>query len=109
MSSEEWTTAEHVEHYLERRRLFPHHAEGEGVLLELLPSDIRRVLDLGRGDGRVLSSVLEGRPGARGVGVDFSEPMLALARERFSGDERVAVVDHNLSTPLPELGRFDVV
>ena len=36
--------------------------------------------------------------------------MLAAARERFAGEEdRFEIVEHNLSEPLPALGRFDAV
>jgi tRNA (cmo5U34)-methyltransferase len=110
MSSEEWTDPEHVGRYLERADGFPYRAEGEGALLEMIPRDARRVLDLGTGDGRMLARVAAGRPELRGVGLDFSPVMLAAARERFAGDEdRFEVVEHNLSDPLPALGRFDAV
>jgi SAM-dependent methyltransferase len=35
--------------------------------------------------------------------------MLAAARERFRGDDKVQVIEHHLANPLPDLGRFDVV
>jgi SAM-dependent methyltransferase len=43
------------------------------------------------------------------VALDFSPTMLNAARERFRGDEKVRVVEHNLDEPLPDLGQFDVV
>lgn len=42
-----------------------------------------------------------------GVGSDFSELMLAAARERFGHEERIKLVKHDLGEPLPALGRFD--
>jgi tRNA (cmo5U34)-methyltransferase len=33
--------------------------------------------------------------------------MLGGARERFAGDERMELVEHDLAEPLPALGRFD--
>lgn len=36
-----------------------------------------------------------------GVGLDFSAPMLAQARERFVGEERIELVEHDLGQPLP--------
>lgn len=109
MPAEEWTTAEHVDRYLTRADEFPHRAEGESVLLEHVPRGARRILDLGTGDGRLLALLQVDRPAILGVGLDFSEVMLAAARERFDGDERIELVEHDLSEPLPALGRFDAV
>ena len=53
--------------------------------------------------------VLPARPGARGVVVDFSPPMLEQLNARFGSTSSVEVVDHNLEIPLPVLGTFDVV
>ncbi|MEX2447833.1 MAG: class I SAM-dependent methyltransferase [Solirubrobacterales bacterium] len=110
MPGEEWATElDRVEGYLERADVFPHRREGEGVLLEQVPLEIGRVLDLGTGDGRLLALLRAGRPQMTGVGLDFSPPMLTRARERFAGEEGVEVVEHDLSLPLPDLGRFDAV
>ena len=109
MPGEEWTTAEHALRYLARADAYPHRAEGEGVLLEQVPVDARRVLDLGTGDGRLLSLLSRDRPGIRGVGLDFSEPMLQAAHERFIDDRRITLLEHDLAEPLPALGGFDVV
>ncbi len=108
-SSEEWLDPSCVGAYRERADEFPHRLEGEGVLLDHLPPDARRVLDLGTGDGRLLARVLEARPEATGVALDFSEPMLAAARERFAGDRRVEILEHDLADPLPDLGHFDAI
>ena len=107
--AEEWTAAEHVARYLDRADEYPRRAEGESVLLEHVPRDARRILDLGTGDGRLLALLGIDRPEMRGVGVDFSELMLQAARERFADDERVELVRHDLDRPLPALGRFDAV
>ena len=110
MSGEEWTAdVEKVQRYLARADDFPHRAEGEGVLLEQVPRDVHRVLDLGTGDGRLLALLRVDRPGMQGVGLDFSELMLAVARERFAGEEWVELIGHDLAEPLPALGRFDAV
>jgi tRNA (cmo5U34)-methyltransferase len=108
MPANEWTTPERVLSYLDRADGFPHRVEGESVLFEHV-DEARRVLDLGTGDGRLLGLLKRDRPEIVGVGVDFSEVMLDAARERFAGDERVELVQHDLSEPLPELGRFDAV
>jgi SAM-dependent methyltransferase len=78
-------------------------------LLDELPENVQRVLDLGSGDGRLLDLVLRARPAARGVAVDFSPPMLERLRQRFNTSERAEIVAHNLNDPLPSLGLFDVV
>ncbi|HWY18923.1 MAG TPA: class I SAM-dependent methyltransferase [Solirubrobacteraceae bacterium] len=109
MSPSEWTIPECVLRYLDRADGFPHRVEGESVLFEHIPHDARRVLDLGTGDGRLLALLQCDRPEVVGVGIDFSEIMLAAARERFADDERIELVQHNLSEPLPALGRFDAV
>ncbi len=109
MPAEEWTTAEHVHRYLGRADEFPRRAEGESVLLEHVARDVRRALDLGTGDGRLLALLRADRPEMHGVGLDFSERMLEAARRRFAGDERIELVEHDLTEPLPALGRFDVV
>ena len=105
----EWTTAERVEHYLGLADGVPHRAEAEGVLLGLLPLDAERVLDLGTGDGRLLRLLRAERPAMRGVGVDFSEPMLTRARDHFAGDDRIELVQHDMNERLPDLGTFDAV
>jgi SAM-dependent methyltransferase len=105
----EWTTAEHALAYLRMADRIPHRTEGEATLLEELPPDATRVLDLGSGDGRLLGLLLLARPAATGVAVEFSPPMLERLRRRFATVDRVEVVEHDLERPLPPLGMFDVV
>jgi SAM-dependent methyltransferase len=110
MSGEEWATDEQrVQRYLERADEFPHRLEGEGALLEHVPLDVRRVLDLGTGDGRLLALLQADRREMRGVGLDFSTLMLGAAHRRFAGEDRIELVEHDLAQPLPALGRFDAV
>lgn len=109
MAAEEWTNAEHVLRYLARADAYPHRAEGEGVLLQQVPGDARRVLDLGTGDGRLLALLGIDRGEMLGVGLDLSAPMLEAARKRFADDERIELLRHDLAEPLPALGRFDAV
>src|SRR4051812_32729011 len=109
MASEEWTTAAHVERYLRLADEYPRRAEGESVLLGHVPRGAPRLLDLGTGDGRLLARLREARPRMLGVGLDFSALMLDAAHERFAGDERIELVEHDLAQPLPALGRFDAV
>jgi SAM-dependent methyltransferase len=104
----EWQSPAHASAYLERADRIPHRSAGENVLLEEMPRSVRRVLDLGSGDGRLLELVLRARPEASGVAVDFSAVMLERLQARFASP-RVQVVDHNLDYSLPSLGQFDVV
>jgi len=83
---------------------------GELELVEALPLVVDRVLDLGCGDGRLLELILAARPDAvEGIGVDNSQPMIGLARNRFGEDRRATIREHDLVNPLPDLGRFDAV
>jgi SAM-dependent methyltransferase len=109
MSVNRWPDVDHALAYLNRIDTIPHRTEGEATLVELLPRQPRRVLDLGTGDGRLLALVRTARPGVIGTAVDFSPPMLERVRRRFADEPDVAVVEHDLDLPLPELGRFDLV
>jgi SAM-dependent methyltransferase len=111
MSANLWSSPEHAREYLGRADSIPHRGEGEAALLEFIPPDARRILDLGTGDGRLLALVKRDRPHAEAVALDFSPAMLEAARVRFANDSSVAVVTHNLDLPLPrfESGEFDAV
>lgn len=104
-----WSSAEHALEYLRHADSIPHRVEGELVLLEFLPSDIKRSLDLGSGDGRLLALIKAARPQAQFVGMDFSPTMLQTLHQRFSGDSSVVIVDHDFTHNLPALGRFDCI
>jgi SAM-dependent methyltransferase len=105
----EWSDETKVASYLDIADTLPRRAEAEATLIEFLPETVGRVLDLGTGDGRTLAIVLRERPEATGVGLDMSPPMLAAARRRFAGVDAVHIGEHDLTDPLPDLGRFDLV
>jgi cyclopropane fatty-acyl-phospholipid synthase-like methyltransferase len=101
-----------VEDYLEKiKGDLPHMKDTFTALLEQIPSGVKSVLDLGTGEGRLLRLVLQKNPDAKGVGVDFSEPMLKHAKEGFQGYENVVLLKHDLNDSLPKewVGRFDLV
>ncbi len=54
-ASSEWTTPKHVNRYLALADAVPRRAEGESVLFAQVPRDVRRILDIGTGDGRLLA------------------------------------------------------
>jgi tRNA (cmo5U34)-methyltransferase len=105
----EWASAAHAAAYLERADGVPQKAAGYVALMEELPASVRRVLDLGSGDGRLLAMVLSQRSGAEGVALEFSPFMLDQLRRRFADPSAVQVVAHDMERPLPPLGSFDVV
>lgn len=104
-----WQSPEHALDYLRRADSIPHRVEGEATLLEFLPEETHRILDLGSGGGRLLSLVRACRPSAQFVALDFSPAMLETLSAQFAGDPSIAIVAHDLEKTLPELGRFDAV
>jgi tRNA (cmo5U34)-methyltransferase len=108
-----WKSADHVHDYLRRADQIAHRHEGESALLEFIPKHAHRILDLGTGDGRLLAlvrgEVARANSAIQAVAVDFSPAMLTAARERFANDASITVHEHNMDSPLPELGVFDVV
>jgi tRNA (cmo5U34)-methyltransferase len=104
-----WSSPEHSKSYLDRADSIPHRREGEATLLEFLPERIDRFLDLGSGGGRLLGLVKAARFNAEAVAVDFSAAMLDFLRNAYRQDAKTSIVDHDLSAPLPELGKFDAV
>jgi tRNA (cmo5U34)-methyltransferase len=104
-----WSTPEHSKDYLKRADSIPHRREGEATLLEFLPEHVGRFLDLGSGGGRLLGLVKAARSNAEAVAVDFSAAMLDVLRDAHRGDTKTSIVEHDLSSPLPGLGKFDAV
>jgi len=104
-----WSSPEHALNYLRRADSIPRRTEGEATLLEFIPPDARRILDLGSGAGRLLSLLRSARPSAEFVAVDFSPTMLRHLRQNFPGDPHVTIVQHDLNHTLAALGPFDAV
>jgi tRNA (cmo5U34)-methyltransferase len=105
-----WSDPAQVDWYRGRIGALAPRLEGERALLDLVPTTTRTVLDLGCGDGRLGSLVLETTPSVeRLVAVDRSEPMLELARDRWADDPRVEVRRWDLDDAITGLGAFDLV
>lgn len=100
-----------VRDYLQRHETNGRRREAEQTLLELLPDEPRRVIDLGAGDGRLGALVMEARPSVSDmVAVDSSPAMLQRMRARFAGEHRVTIVDADLTAfAVSAHGQFDVV
>ena len=49
-STKEWSSPQHAVAYLNVADNLPHRSEGESVLIDHLPENTKRVLDLGTGD-----------------------------------------------------------
>jgi tRNA (cmo5U34)-methyltransferase len=91
---------------LMRREVPAYDALQDALARQTLGLEVRRVLDLGTGTGVTLRRVLDAHPGARGVGLDASERMLAAARELLpAGDADLAA--QRMEDPLPA-GPFDL-
>lgn len=105
----EYLTPEHALAYLAEADGIPHRAEGETTILEVLPVNVQRILDLGTGDGRLMSLAKLARPEAYGIALDFSPTMLSKATSNFADDDSISVIDHDFNNTLPDMGTFDVV
>jgi len=105
-----WNDRTKVDEYLGRVGRLEARQAGEHELVEVIPQSVDRVLDLGCGDGRLISLVLGARPELReATGLDNSRPMIEAARDRFADEHRVTVLEHDLREPLPAVGPVDVV
>jgi tRNA (cmo5U34)-methyltransferase len=86
ITDEVWKLPEIVNRFLSYRAAIPLAQEQIGVMMSILTSrrgPVESFLDLGCGDGILGAVILGGYPSARGVLVDFSEPMLQQAREQL--------------------------
>jgi tRNA (cmo5U34)-methyltransferase len=110
MQTAGWADPGQAAWYVERVGTLEARQAGERMVVDLLPQEPGRVLDLGCGDGRLADLVMAHRSSVQAaVLVDSSPPMLELARAKFATDERVTVVDADLRDPISQLGRFDVI
>lgn len=86
VTDEIWKLPAIVNRFLSYRAAIPLAQEQIGVMMSILKSreqSVERFLDLGCGDGILGAAVLGEYPSAQGVMVDFSDSMLAQAREQL--------------------------
>ncbi len=102
-----WSDPERVSEYLSRE--IPRREIAEGMLLAALPGRVGRVLDLGTGDGRLITLVRTAHPQAEAVGLDSSQPMLDRASGRLPTVPATELRLHDLRDPLPVIGSFDAI
>lgn len=105
-----WRDEEKVVEYVGRVSRLEARRAGEVQLADVLPDGLERLLDLGCGDGALISVAMAARRTLRyAVGFDSSQPMLRLAQQRFEADERVEIEARDLNEPLPTMRSFDAV
>jgi tRNA (cmo5U34)-methyltransferase len=100
-SGAEWSSPGYASEYLEISESIPH-KNGEQVLLEYIPTDAKRILDLGTGDGRLIKLIRSKRQqqSPKFIVVDVSPTMLEKATSYFKNDNDVSIVEHDLSYPI---------
>lgn len=110
-SRAEWSSPEYASEYLEIAESIPHRNEGEQVLLEYIPTDAKRILDLGTGDGRLIKlirskqqqlSMSSSLSSSKFIVVDVSPIMIEKATNYFKNDNNVRVIEHDLSYPISD-------
>jgi SAM-dependent methyltransferase len=90
LSAKEWSSPQNALAYLNVADNLPHRSEGESVLIDHLPENTKRVLDLGTRDGRLIRLIKENKPDLEeAVALDVSPTMLKSARDHFAGDSRI--------------------
>jgi tRNA (cmo5U34)-methyltransferase len=113
----EWSSPEYASEYLEIAESITHRNEGEQVLLEYIPTDAKRILDLGTGDGRLNKlirskqqqherqqqlSMSSSLSSSKFIVVDVSSTMLEKTTNYFKNDNNVRVIEHDLSYPISD-------
>jgi tRNA (cmo5U34)-methyltransferase len=86
----------------DRMKLIPAHEAFYAAALELIPTDAAQIVELGAGSGLFSAMLRAAFPDARLTLIDFSENMLALARQRLGDDAQIRFLLADYTTePLP--------
>ena len=86
----------------DRMLLIPGHQTFYATALNLIPSQATRIVELGAGSGLFSAMLRDAFPSAHLQLIDFSQPMLDLARRRLGNHPRITytLADYT-TTPLP--------
>ncbi len=86
----------------DRMKLIPGHKAFYAAALELVPTDAMHIVELGAGSGLFSTMLRAAFPEAHLTLIDFSENMLALARQRLGDDPAItySLADYT-AKPLP--------
>jgi trans-aconitate methyltransferase len=76
-SVKEWSSIQQVSFYLNKAANLPQRTEGEAILFDLIPKDVKRVIDLGTGDGHLLKLLKRQLPHIKATALDVS-PIMSL-------------------------------
>jgi ubiquinone/menaquinone biosynthesis C-methylase UbiE len=118
VTDEVWKLPAIVNRFLSYRAAIPMAQEQIGVMMSILKTreqPIENFMDLGCGDGILGGAILGEYPSARGVLVDFSEPMLGQAREQLKEyDGQLVFENLDYGDPawinrIQALGSFDAI
>jgi tRNA (cmo5U34)-methyltransferase len=118
MQDRVWQSAEVVDKYLSGvRGAIPLADTQLEIMLRIIQhtqSDVRRVLDLGCGDGILGRVILERYPHAEAVFLDFSEPMLAACRAKTHSSAPLHFIQGDYGLPgwvesIKTFAPFDVI
>lgn len=89
------------------RSRWNHNIHHLGILLDALPADCRRVLDVGCGDGLLTRALAE--RGLDVVALDIDAGAVATTRAEVADLEGVEVIEGDVLDPDLDLGTFDAV
>jgi len=81
----------------------------EALVARARLSEPRRILDIGCGAGATSLALADAFPGAAVTGIDLSDPLIAVARERAAGRAALRFETGDAATWRPEAGAFDLI
>ena len=99
---------------MSRADSLPHRIEGEDILIEHIPLHSKRILDLSTGNGRLIGLLKNNKKLniIEAIGLDLSPLMIKNAKDEFSGDYSVKIMEYDLNNSLLHKlndKKFDVV